>query len=436
MTNQLIILGNGFDVACGLSSSYTDFFRDRYSLHKWNPAEGANLTDEDTKLAKHMLPNDGSINADFWKIDNPNFWDLVFLTDCQYGYNYDDGHDSATTWHDVETLIQQILDSLIENQAANSDGPELWTISDWISSCINRLTYCDAPFPIENHSQTQFEFSLARCLETYLDYRKVSPTGDAYYSSNAFITLKSELNNLEQAFSKYLSQVCVFAKHPGQYAGSHASWREKTTRNEQEKYRYTANKLLNLIKGVDNQAGDSTSILSFNYTTPFGKNETTRNIHGTTDNAIFGIDPALTNVDDLGISPDGRKIFTKDFRVLELHTNHRYEKILHPDGHKEHTLDSIKVFGHSLGDADYSYFRTLFDDVDLYDGDTALIFLYTAGANVTELNNNVAQLIGKYALTLPEEKQQINLITKLTLEGRLNIRYIPESEFKTETYLK
>ena len=36
----------------------------------------------------------------------------------------------------------------------------------------------------------------------------------------------------------------------------------------------------------------------------------------------------------------------------------------------------IKFYGHSLGTADYSYFQAIFDQIDLYGGNTTLYFLH------------------------------------------------------------
>jgi hypothetical protein len=36
----------------------------------------------------------------------------------------------------------------------------------------------------------------------------------------------------------------------------------------------------------------------------------------------------------------------------------------------------IKFYGHSLGEADYSYFQAIFDSVKLYGGGTRLVFYF------------------------------------------------------------
>ena len=41
---------------------------------------------------------------------------------------------------------------------------------------------------------------------------------------------------------------------------------------------------------------------------------------------------------------------------------------------RQHPL--IKFYGHSLGTADYSYFQAIFDQIDLYGGNTTLYFLH------------------------------------------------------------
>ncbi|MCO6559051.1 MAG: hypothetical protein J6575_06515 [Bifidobacterium sp.] len=57
-----------------------------------------------------MLSETKHIGTEFWNLDSPTIWDLVFLLDHKYGYtNRRRTRKSAETWCDVETLIQQLL---------------------------------------------------------------------------------------------------------------------------------------------------------------------------------------------------------------------------------------------------------------------------------------------------------------------------------------
>lgn len=69
--SQLIILGNGFDRACGLKSSFTDF-----SSWRQNQIDCCNLSDP-----------------------NLNAYDII-LNEC---------NDGAALWSDIESAMQALL---------------------------------------------------------------------------------------------------------------------------------------------------------------------------------------------------------------------------------------------------------------------------------------------------------------------------------------
>lgn len=95
----------------------------------------------------------------------------------------------------------------------------------------------------------------------------------------------------------------------------------------------------------------------------------------------------------------------------------------------------IKFYGHSLAQADYAYFQAIFDGVDLYESQTKLIFFYRPwkkadGVRVsvaearTDMNRKVANLLSTYGSTLDNKDHGKNLMHKLLIEGRLNVRTI------------
>lgn len=86
-------------------------------------------------------------------------------------------------------------------------------------------------------------------------------------------------------------------------------------------------------------------------------------------------------------------------------------------------VDRIKFYGHGLGEADYSYFMSIFDAIDLYSNDTILIFFYNKLLQNEEEKQfkNVSNLILKYASTLNNKDHSDNLLHKLILENRIKI---------------
>ena len=79
----------------------------------------------------------------------------------------------------------------------------------------------------------------------------------------------------------------------------------------------------------------------------------------------------------------------------------------------------IKFYGHSLSEADYSYFQSIFDYYHIYDNsNVSLLFYYSEGY---EQIDSIYKLINDYGKTMINQDQGKNLIHKLLLENRLKI---------------
>lgn len=188
--------------------------------------------------------------------------------------------------------------------------------------------------------------------------------------------------------------------------------------------------------------GMHNAIVSFNYTTPFIVNENgvecINHLHGKVDETkekagikdkelIFGIDP-LQGEDDT-------HILTKVSRRLGYASFDKYksdsEGMTLGGFFKKYPIDYVKIYGHSLGDADYSYFQSIFDDVDLYGGTTKLCFFgREKGKKPSEQYSEVdvgkvCGLIERYAASLPDKEKGKNLLNKLIFENRLIIDNLP-----------
>lgn len=62
--------------------------------------------------------------------------------------------------------------------------------------------------------------------------------------------------------------------------------------------------------------------------------------------------------------------FTKAYRLLSMKPI-GYRSLVYPPNDEDHAATTcIKVYGHSLAKADYSYYQSLFDAVSLYGGIT------------------------------------------------------------------
>lgn len=126
--------------------------------------------------------------------------------------------------------------------------------------------------------------------------------------------------------------------------------------------------------------------------------------------------------------------FTKTYRLmaLDLPDIGKLVQIPSPGAPIAGGTRMIKFYGHSLGEADYSYFQAIFDSVKLYEGDTRLIFYFRPHQLSNgqmqeeeqarkEMMDKVIRLLSAYGLTLDNADHGKNLIHKLLIEGRLSV---------------
>lgn len=393
---QLLIIGNGFDLACGLKSSYKDFF-DNYLK---------------------------SISSTSSRM----YWEQYFKKMSYLNNNNDD-----YSWTDIETQIfiqLQNVEFLIDN------------------NLINRRYYEN-----KNELIEEIEISLDKSnsklnLESILDTFNLLWNVFEYYItdnqlklSTALDKIKEDLFKLEEHFTKYL-------KNEIQNANSKIETNNENTTNiftengyfiksrilfatlllfhmnvDETPFYVPPIEILQNIKDskrligalnvnfLSNFGKVENYVLSFNYTQPF-QFTNLRNIHGNLNNGniIFGIDYDKVNT----FFSNQPTQFTKSYRILENKIN---SDIVIPSD-----INKILFYGHGLGEADYSYFQAIFDTVDLYHGNTQLVFFWNNFNDEDQYNiqvERVTNLIEKYGQTFSNKDHGRNLFTKLLLENRI-----------------
>ena len=380
--HQLIVVGNGFDLACGLKSKYFDFFGSRL----------AQIDEIETYLRQSWCDAVRSANLTLWD----------FLLRMQRGSN----------WCQVEaTMARWVLPH-------HDDGER----GSYIDRSLQKVRHY--PFADPNTDQTTNNGRLEdeQDDEEYMlgnvarfvwmtEGRKAAVRMDR---AGLLAILRSELRRLERLFSAFLAD--QVAKTSAYYSDAALLL---------SKLRYDE------VPWEDASVGE-TSLLTFNYTQPFAhldcgiSEDNIVNIHGNLDGeVVFGVD-GTECMGDLDALP-----FTKTYRVASMGA--RMKKSLYDTaagiiGFSR--TSAIKFFGHSLGEADYAYFQSIFDGINLYGGNTKLIFYYRPWQGVTQdevradMVRRVARLLGTYGKTLDNKDHGKNLMHKLLLEGRITVRAI------------
>ena len=396
--NQLVILGNGFDLSCGLKSTYKDFF-DQY----------------------------------LYKSENKkNYWYHIFKT-------LSTNNQINNGWTDIE---RQILTELKNLETLYSEEIFIGSVSDiekaikhflYIQSDEERgafqLTINAANLAVDSHyrdfpSQKEFQSHLIKKLllleKDFFTYLNEQISIEREYINDFFTDTKDISRNNYFIKSLIIGYFLLISHVPQMSLGTLQSKLEKIQDNDTfDSFSKEVESIKNLFLDDEIEKIKS-NILSFNYTEPFN-NLNIRNIHGalSEDNIIFGID--YDKLKKFFKQPPIE--FSKSYRILE---NGKTTSISISSD-----IDIIKFYGHGLGEADYSYFQAIFDSVDLYHSDTKIIFYWSAykGVEKTKIRieqvKKVTNLIEEYGTTFTNKDHGRNLLTKLQLENRLQIEEIP-----------
>lgn len=356
--HQLIILGNGFDLTCGLKSKFSDFYSNRTS---------------------------GSFSVKSIPEDERNAWDMILAEKGQ------DEH----LWCDIESLISAYV---FQEDGLGSRLDRMFSVTDLAIDPTSTI-----PFP--RPKDDLYKFVSARLGKEDVSQAKLT----SY--------LLSSLKDYEHIFASYLEE----------QVDNNNKYRERAV----EYYAAIRNACINKAQ----QKNYETSILNFNYTTPLKSEDqqlgivAARNIHGSLDrtDTIFGIDGKDVAEDHPALP------FTKTYRLMSL-VPYESETAKLCDSNTRF----IKIFGHSLSRADYSYFQSIFDTVNLYGGFTKLVFLYKKYPNKSDktvdeqairedLYSRISHLLYEYGSTLDNKDHGKNLMHKILLEQRLLIKDVDEN---------
>lgn len=443
---SLLVIGNGFDLSCGLRSNYLSFLTSILSS-KINSKESEVIEKIKQGLRNYiekrqyysiysrqqLITNHNSFILDL------NIWYLLFVyKDMIHDINWYLIEDQIASEllgdHNNLNIVKKIgytlLDIYIEEEGYVYYRTEndIHENEKLIGKIYELLSYCllhKNLSSLDCNNKAVFE-ELRETVQSLGDEYRGFSSQDKTNSSPYFEMFKqkitsvlfplvarvllAELNEIEGDFRNYLKE-CINA--------SKISYTENAES-------YFRNILAHV--NVDRVYSDMVdfNILSFNYTTPwenaiskvFEKVFDSINIHGQTSNddgIIFGID-------DEKIAPTQNEfIFSKVARTLDLITlsNHRknFEDLLST------SIENVVVYGHSLSIADYGYFRMIFDKY-VENSEVKFYFTFRVYEGTTEdkerkkLVKSISELFGKYSI---DKEKNTDIFKNLIQNQRIKI---------------
>lgn len=426
---QIVIIGNGFDLATGLPTKYIDYFEYFNNmnsklfeeLHKLITEDVFVKNNQDSIYSYHDLDSGQidnyvkriSVNSviDNFLDKNVSIWNLYF---------WFQGNEELKdyNWSHVEAQISKVL------EFNDHESPLYFPDNYLVSSADIGIEISKNIWENLSPFHPQLPLGSRRIPSKKLSLNEQQKIGIIMhllllkrYSVNAkdkYEILKSELQLLEEDFKQYIKVIY-----------------EKNILNNQGRLKTYRNNLSRLIDYEDTDC----YILNFNYTDlssnkkssnfSYDRNKVSyrvlqNNVHGVYyDKIIFGIDQQYIE------TTDSRFYFSKTYRKLE--TIFINKTLGLPD---KDEVKLISFYGHSLSEADYSYFQSIFDYYDLYGSHVKLRFYYSnykqTGNTRSETTKNIFNLLENFANSMYSSNKGMgkNLLHKLILEDRIKVEEI------------
>ncbi len=346
-----IVIGNGFDLHCGIHTKYSDYYCKNWRKYRLIQ-----------RLFFDYKNNGKQIDFSSDVINSWNVWDIFFALNSP-----DDPNTCKYLWCDIERLI---LASLISNQEINDD---LSGLILYLSPSIHwpdlKQNIVQRSLPSNTEERFMAEFVTHKMEE------------GKYWVSKYYDFILDQLINFEASFGNFI------------YGQTHNEYLERINYEHQFLNQLYFKKALSTLDELQPNSSIF-HIDSFNYTPLYGDEEhkvLVNYINGSYEKPIFGIDSFFEPDDE-------RFIFTKTSRRIE-------SKIVENDYSADLDFKNIIIYGHSLNEADYSYFFPIFDKLELTNNEAVgrLIFGYSIFKRSdeqiikTDLRKNVAKLLYTYA---------------------------------------
>ena len=370
---MLVIIGNGFDLRCGLETDYIKYFKNRYNKQVFKSFISSFENYYESKsLSAFKDFFQKFVDEIFIEI---TIWDMVFIKEQVT--------NKKSGWYYIENIIK---DYLVNDKLS-------------LNSIRNKLNL-DKNLELFYH-----------LLSAFFQSKSLTFSQLQYYE-----WLLKQLNILEKDFAKYVKY--QLETHVGYLNDANRVFNQlcklcssRTKEISVISFNYTKPDLF-YEGSIFNKSVSITNLT---------------NVHGTIfDNVIFGIDEKDIS-DKKYISPSDLKYaFTKTARKFN-----NFEK--ESDFQLNKNEEAILFFGHSLNQQDYSYFQSIFDYYSIYSSDIKIIFVYFNFDKTkkikAEMVDSAIKLLKEYGSTMSNIGNGNNLLHKMLLENRLLIKELTDYNY-------
>ncbi|WP_343012439.1 AbiH family protein [Gemella morbillorum] len=442
--NVLLVIGNGFDCQCELKSTYYDFLIEIIRNNEKNKAEDEKILSEyldyiEYCSSKFEINNLSQIYFRNSQIEELNIWYLIFLykkllmekdwnfIESQIFQEITEDNDGLNIFSKVSFgiltryLFDNSLDSNVKLVFSNLDY-------NLLPNIYNVLAY-NLYKKINNKKHNNIDIVYKNLISELDVWKEINEKkildieNDDNSNEKIRINILEEkklINCIAEVLLEELKEVeCDFIMYLKNEI--------KTQNNYLDNAKNLAKYILKFNENVN------CNIISFNYTNPWEEDVNFRdtsinvnlvkNIHGTLENnsIIFGVDD-----NKIDASSEGYR-FTKVSRIMGMNAVGKVESvpiksILTP------SIEKVVFYGHSLSDADYGYFRMIFDEY-VKKENVCFEFCYTVFEGTTEKNEiiklreGISRLFGRYEKENYERKY---ILKDLNLNNRIKFREIPK----------
>ena len=383
--NRIILIGNGFDLAHGLPTSYADFIRGYYIIQKLRLLEGENELNDGLYSVKISNPEDRKLMEKFrWQLSNNMFryvnnvgettlteqYNTFFNDRSKYESRFFEAINKAVetkNWVDIESEYYSWLKKIYKRDKCEYTSPvlldnDLEVIKAYLIAYLKTI------------QQKHFHPELKKeCI--YQTIYEPFHVNDIAYGN------RKEFDEFLTARFKYLTteneaEIDCFLRQFGQSYLSRQSDINLCKDSIRDQNKQDVLDVSKHIKKVKDNKGDVPDcflfpgqilLLNFNYTStadlyvPKGLDFEINHIHGELDNdknpIIFGYGDELDD-DYKEIAKLNDNDYLKNIKSIRYLETDNYRKLL---SYIDSAPFQIYIMGHSCGNSDRTLLNTLFE---------------------------------------------------------------------------